>query len=350
MRRGWPIIGAATATAVLLMAGPALACGGLLAPNGTINLLRTSTLAAYHDGVEHYVTGFEFAGAGGKFGSIIPLPDVPTKVIKGGRWTLQRLQIETQPPTFERLALDTLTAQAASAPKAEVILEAEIDALDVTVLKGGGDEVGLWAKENGFNLPPDAPEVLDFYAQRSPIFMAAKFNAERAAARGQQKGDSTPVHAVIPTDDPWVPLRILGLGKADAEIVDADVYLLTDNIPAMLPRPELDSDTMNIKYNDAASPLLLRELRSDRGMSWLPKKGMWLTYIRVKGEAEDIRHDLALNVDGGTPSAADAGLGGTPLSNLVPDEETSRMWAWAIAVGLTAAAFVFADRFVASRR
>ncbi|MBA3291365.1 MAG: hypothetical protein H0U17_07720, partial [Actinobacteria bacterium] len=37
-------------------AGPVLACGGLVAPNGSVNLTKTTTLAAYVDGVEHYVT------------------------------------------------------------------------------------------------------------------------------------------------------------------------------------------------------------------------------------------------------------------------------------------------------
>ena len=37
-------------------AGPALACGGLIGRNGAVNLERTTTLAAYKDGVEHYVT------------------------------------------------------------------------------------------------------------------------------------------------------------------------------------------------------------------------------------------------------------------------------------------------------
>ena len=61
-------------------------------PNGAVNLVRTSTLAAYHDGVEHYVTSFEFTGGAPEtFGSIIPLPGEPTKVERGGDWTLQRL-------------------------------------------------------------------------------------------------------------------------------------------------------------------------------------------------------------------------------------------------------------------
>ena len=92
-------------------------------------------------------------------------------------------------------------------------MEVTIDALDITVLRGGADEVGTWATDHGFRLPPDAPEVLDFYAQRSPIFLAAAFDADAAAARGQNVGDGTPVHITIPTDNPWVPLRILALGK-----------------------------------------------------------------------------------------------------------------------------------------
>ena len=64
-----------------------------------------------------------------------------------------------------------------SEEKAEVLLETKIDALDITVLRGGGDEVGRWAPEHGFFLSPDAPEVLDVYAARSPVFMAARFDA-----------------------------------------------------------------------------------------------------------------------------------------------------------------------------
>ena len=45
----------------------------------------------------------------------------------------------------------------------------------------------------------------------------------------------------IPTDEPWVPLRILGLGLEGSELVEADVFLLTDDQPQLLaggPGPE----------------------------------------------------------------------------------------------------------------
>src|SRR5438309_6438065 len=88
---------------LLVAVAPTLACGGLIGPNGAVNLLRTTTLAAYHNGVEHYVTAFQFAGGGGQFGSIVPLPGIPTKVERGGDWTLQRLIRETDPPTPDAL-------------------------------------------------------------------------------------------------------------------------------------------------------------------------------------------------------------------------------------------------------
>src|SRR5690242_7630169 len=96
---------AATATVVIVYsatATSAAACAGLIGSNGAVNLGRTTTFAAYHDGVEHYVTAFKFLGGGGQFGTLIPLPDVPTSVEKGGGWTLQRLVRETQPPVALR--------------------------------------------------------------------------------------------------------------------------------------------------------------------------------------------------------------------------------------------------------
>ena len=300
-------------TTILLTvaAGSALACGGLVTPNGTVSLLKTTTLAAYHDGIEHYVTSFEFAGEGQEVGSIIPLPGVPTDVIKGGDWTLQRLILETQPQPESLLRA---SAAFDSAAGAEVIMTKKIDALDITVLKGGAIEVGNWAREHGYFLPPDAPEVLAFYAERSPIFLAARFNAERAENRGVQTGQGTPVHIVIPTPSPWVPLRILALGREASEIVQADVYLLTDRRPETLPQAErskgFDPSQRGLiqEVSEPASTTLLRDLRSDRGMKWLPESDMWLTYIRINETAANLKHDLAIDASGyGRPSPVAAG-------------------------------------------
>jgi hypothetical protein len=300
----------------LLVAAPAWACGGLVNSNGSVALVRTTTMAAYHQGVEHYVTSFEFAGGQGEFGSIIPLPGVPTKVIRGGDWTLQRLVQETQPQPEAFRALGTAATATADAT---VILKTEIDALDIVVLEGGGTAVGRWASDHGFFLPPDAPEVLDFYADRSPIFMAVRFDATRAAEQGLADGDGTPVHVVIPTTNPWVPLRILGLGAAADAPVEADVYLLTDVRPATLPAPLAPGAAsalpkgirpgLVLERSEPASSSLLADLRSDKGMNWLPSSNMWLSYLRVDARAGDLDYDLAVDASGaGRPAPVAAGL------------------------------------------
>jgi hypothetical protein len=287
---------------VLVSAAPAGACGGLVGENGTIQLTRTTTLAAHHDGVERYVTSFEFTGEGAEVGSIVPLPGVPTNVERGGDWTLQRLQLEVQPPVQERALAAT---SAAGAADAEVLLTTKIDALDITILRGGGDAVGKWALEHGFFLTPDAPAVLDFYSRRSPIFMAARFDATRARELGQSSGDGTPIMLTIPTDEPWVPLRILALGLGKAQVVDADVFLLTDQRPLL----RTGGSGVELARSDAASASLLADLRSDKGMRWVPDE-MWLTYLRVDTPARDLNYDLAVSThDGVLPSARLVGIG-----------------------------------------
>jgi hypothetical protein len=329
----------------VLIAGPASACGGLISSNGTVQLVDTTTMAAYHKGVEHYVTAFKFVGPGSEFGSIVPLPDVPTKVIRAGQWTLQRLELEVNPQpqllAFEAAASDLNKS-------AEVILTAKVDALDITVLKGGGAAVGTWARQHGFQLTPDSPEVLDFYANRSPIFAAVKFNAARAREQGVSIGDGTPVHFVIPTDRPWVPLRILALGARGVQPIEADVFLLTGQRPSLLPAPNgyasfgPVASGLSVQRSKPASDSLLTDLRSDRGMGWLPTSGMWLTFLRLDAKAANLDYDLAIDPTGnGRTSAIDAGLV-APATSV--DASGSPVWPLVLVGALSAALLVGAVR------
>src|SRR5437870_11812315 len=275
----------AAVIAVVAGAGPASACGGLVAPNGTVRLVRTSTLAAWHAGVEHYVTSFQFSGEGSEFGSIVPLPAIPSSVVRGGDWTLQRLEREVTPP--QPFAAAGTAGGATAKDSAEVVLQTRIDALDITVLKGGGRAVGDWARQHGYLLTPDAPEILDFYGRCSPIFLAARFDAAAARARGQNTGDGTPVHITRPLRGPWVPLRILTLGRGPLEPVPADVFLLTDDQMAV----HLPASGAQIDRSAPASPRLLADLRSDKGMEWVPAS-MWFTFVRIQGPGQALRTDL----------------------------------------------------------
>ena len=320
------LVAVATLTMLtVLAAGPAAACGGLVGENGTIRLTRTSTLAAHHDGIERYVTSFEFSGTGEEVGSIVPLPAVPTKVERGGDWTLQRLEQEVRPP----LQADELAFAATSgaARAAQVLYSTKIDALDITILKGGGNAVGKWALDHGFLLTPDAPQVLDFYSQRSKIFMAARFDATRARTLGQTGGDGTPIMLTIPTDEPWVPLKILALGLGKAQVVDADVFLLTDGRPTL----RAGATGLELARSEQASDDLLADLRSDKGMNWVPND-MWLSYLRVNTPAKNLDYDLAVSTDGSQPSARMAGIG-VPGGPDVPGDTGMATWQVTAVIG-----------------
>jgi uncharacterized protein DUF2330 len=294
-----------------------------VAPNGSVNLLRTSTLAGYHDGVEHYITSFEFVGGGAKFGSIVPIPGRPKFVSRGGDWTLQRLAQEVAPPPPP----GPVPAPAEAGSGAQVIQEKVIDGLLITILRGGSRGVGKWAKEEGFSLPPDAPEVLHFYSQRSRYFMAARFIPEKARKKKLNEGDGIPIHLRIPTDNPWVPLRILALGKQGTETIDADVFLLNDREPALLPKPSAAGERgMSLERSEQASQSLLNDLGSDKGMKWIQEEaGMWLSYLQLDIDAGDLIYDLAIDQTGnGKPSEVDAF--GVP--NRTPRDPERTLWAW----------------------
>ena len=100
-----------------LVAAPALACGGLIGPNGAVNLLRTTTLAAYHDGEEHYITAFQFAGGGGAFGSLTPLPGIPSKRREGRRLDPPATRSARPSQCPKRLFLAAASAAAATRPR-----------------------------------------------------------------------------------------------------------------------------------------------------------------------------------------------------------------------------------------
>jgi hypothetical protein len=133
------------------------------------------------------------------------------------------------------------------------------------------------------------------------------FDANAAKDRGQEIGDGTPVHISIPTTNPWVPIRILALGKTGQDRIDADVFLLTDRAPAFLPAPT-GSNGMRLEHSQPASQSLLDDLRSDRGMEWVPAGGH-LTRIAIDAAAPQLAYDLAIDASGqGVPSWVQAGF------------------------------------------
>jgi uncharacterized protein DUF2330 len=286
---------------LLTQAGSAFACGGLVAPDGDVRLSRATTMVAWHDGVERYLTAFSYQGSEPNVGWIVPLPAVPDKIEAGGRWTLQRLFRETHPV----VAFDAPFAGAASTAGVQVLQQVQVEALNVTVLRGSGQAVLDWCASNGFALSADTRAHLLIYAQGSPIFMAAKYDTAAAQARHQIEGDGVPLLITMRIPHIWVPLEVLAL---DGQQVHADLYLLTDgpvnttDARAVMGQSSVGSTIPGapgfvVAFQERMNATLYHDLSSDRNMGWVRPDG-WLTYLTLDAPDESVTYDLGVTPGG----------------------------------------------------
>jgi len=317
MRRKFLVPAIATAIALGLFAFqalPAFACGGLIAPDGDVHLARATTLVAWHNGIEHYLTSFTYQGNATNVGWIVPLPAVPINVEAGGAWTLQRLELETHPQVQDRVFFGA----AATADSAQVLEQVKIEALNITVLRGSGQEVLNWTRSNNFFLDNETRSHLLTYANASPIFMAAKFDTAAARARHQLQGDGTPILITMRTEHIWVPLEVLAI---DGQQVQADLYLLTDkpvntsDFGALVGQSPVGTQVpgatgFQISSQEKMNSTLYHDLSTDRNMGWVWPDS-WLTYLNLDAPASAVTYDLGVSSTGvlrlapfGTPPMA----------------------------------------------
>jgi hypothetical protein len=286
---------------LIVSALPAAACGGLVAPDGAVRLERAATLVAWHDGIEHYMTAFTYQGQVSSLGWIVPLPTDPDKIQEGGAWTLQRLARETQPQP----ALFNAEAGAAAPDSAQVLQQLTIEALNITVLKGSGQEVLNWCAANKFTLNAETRTHLLHYAAGSPYFMAAKFDTSIIKARHEVQGDGTPLLITMHTAHPWVPLEVLAL---DGQQVQADIYLLTDqplntsDVGAVAGQSSVGTQIpgapgFQLAFQEPMNASLYHDLSTDRNMSWVRPDG-WLTYLSLDAPSEEVTYDMGVTSRG----------------------------------------------------
>jgi hypothetical protein len=307
-------IGTVIALGLLVALAPtAFACGGLIAPDGDVRLDKAATLIAWHDGIEHYLTSFAYtdpnqtgsANADNtttNVGWIVPLPAVPLKIEDGGAWTLQRLERETLPPEPAGVVFDT----AGAAPSAaQVLQQVQVEALDVTIVRGSGPAIVDWAKTNGFFINDETAAHLGIYAKGSPIFMAAKYNAAIAQQRGQISGDGVPLLITMKTAHPWVPLEVLAL---DGQQVNADLYFLTDeplnvsDFNAVVGESAVgqtvpNAPGMTVAFQEKVTPQLYHDLSTDRNMGWVWPDS-WFTYVSLNAPDTSVTYDLGISPRG----------------------------------------------------
>jgi Uncharacterized protein conserved in bacteria (DUF2330) len=324
---------------LLIQALPALACGGLIAPDGDVRLERAATLIAWHDGIEHYMTSFAYQGDVSSLGWIVPLPSAPiSPIVEGGAWTLQRLNREVHPIPPD------VAAGATSAAPVDVLQSVQIEALNVTVIRGSGQAVLQWARQNGFVVNDETTAHLLDYAQGSPIFMAAKYDTSIAKARGQIAGDGVPILITMKTAHPWVPLEVLALGNSD---VHADLYFLTDqplntsDTNALIGQSAVGSQVpgapgMQVAFQEKMNASLYHDLSTDRNMSWVRPDG-WLTYLSLDTSDNTVTYDMGISSRGVIRLAP---YGTAPMAVVDNAENALPAWLPSLPLGTPEAVFI----------
>ena len=68
---------------------------------------------------------------------------------------------------------------------------------------------------------------------------------------------------------------------------------------------------MRLDHSAIATTSLLDDLRSDKGMDWVPQSG-WLSKIAIDASASQLTYDLAVDAKGTSPSRVAAGLEAPP--------------------------------------
>jgi hypothetical protein len=210
-----------------------------------------------------------------------------------------------------------------------VLQQVQVEALNVTVIKGSGREILTWAAQNGFFLNEETQGHLLAYANGSPIFMAAKYDTQAAQARHQIQGNGVPLLITMKTAHPWVPLDVLAI---DGQQVQADLYFLTDmplntsDINAKIGHSAVGSEIpgatgFKVAFQEKMTDQLYQDLSSDRNMGWV-QQNSWFTYLSLNAPSEAVTYDMGISNDGVIRLAPF----GTPPMSVVEGTDSLPKW------------------------
>ena len=188
---------------------------------------------------------------------------------------------------------------------AQVLQQVRVQALDITVVKGSGDEIVQWGRDNGFFIDKETEGHLLGYAKGSPFFMAAKYDTAAARARGQLQGDGAPVLITMRIPHPWIPFEILAL---DAQQTQADLYLLTDtpvyasDLDSSIGKSSVGAEVpkaagLKVAFQEKMNAALYKDLSTDKNMGWVRPDG-WLTYLTLDAPDTKVTYDMGVSSTG----------------------------------------------------
>ena len=167
-------------------------------------------------------------------------------------------------------------------------------------MRGSGQAVLDWAADNGFAVDAETRLHVMHYAMGSPVFMAAKYNAERAQQQRLLFGDGAPVLITLKIAHPWIPFEVLAAGQQ----VQADLYLLSDKPVntsewrALIGQSGVGSSVQGaegftMEFQEKMTDGLYKDLSSDKNMGWV-RRDSWLTYLTLNAADTKVTYDMSV--------------------------------------------------------
>ncbi|MDQ3990689.1 MAG: DUF2330 domain-containing protein, partial [Actinomycetota bacterium] len=304
----------AGAALAVIGAGPALACGGMVSPDGATELARFETLLV-HDGATQqiltsvaYETSREY-GSGTEadegFAWLMPLPSPPevgagdAAAIRSARsMTAPPPRDEHVPPVMPLLCACGAADQGPGATGVDVLGRTVVEGLEFVTLGGErAGEMAAWMREEGFTFHDRQEPVLQGYLDRGWVVVAA-----RILPGAEPTGELTTVRFRFDTAEPVYPLAIAGADHGGPP-VRMSLYVATPyrpesaTLPQTVVRPDdyadfpQPSDELQLRYS---APLEGYRAGILEGATDLPD-GAWLSWYEASFDPETLDQDLRLD-------------------------------------------------------
>jgi len=294
----WTIVMASLVATTLAAPGTAaLACGGMVSPDGTADMQGMSALLSYDGAREDLAVVVSYAAPSGPFAWLMPLPAAPQisqasvqGLIDGFRITTPPLESDYQP----HLGLGFSGAAAPSSGVLELGRTTIGNLEFVTLGATDAGELATWMQAHHFGFHDTQRESIQGYLARHWVLVAARTTAAAPAS------GAIAVRFTFTTPDPVYPLAIAGASHQGT--LPMHLLVITPYRPASATYPE--TTVRPASNGEEPSPQSRLELRYASTLTAVEREqvgqtvavpaGSWLTRYDAEWQVTDLRMDLVL--------------------------------------------------------
>jgi hypothetical protein len=282
------------ATALTAPGTAALACGGMVSPNGTADMQGMSALLSYDGASEDLAVVVSYAAPSGPFAWLMPLPAAPQISQTSVQGLVEGFRITT-PPLESEFQVHLGLGAAAPASGVLELGRTTIGNLEfVTLGATDAGEVATWMQAHNFVFHDTQRESVQGYLARHWVLVAA-----RPTTAAPTSG-AIAVRFTFPTPDPVYPLAIAGASHQGT--LPMHLLVVTPYRPASVTYPE--TTVLPASNGEEPAPQSRLELRYASTLTATEREqvaqtvavpaGSWLTRYDAEWQVTDLGMDLVL--------------------------------------------------------